>query len=696
MAAITYKSFRGSVPRFSGRLQTPNFALYARNVKLASGRLDPLLGLQLVYTSPLAAEIKSIWRYRHYKQDRTIEDNWLVFASDVDVVRSSIANDEFGMVYWTSLDHEPRMAPYSLAVSGVGNYPGAAYTLGLPSPKRAMGTSIPKPGLSLPPPPANPTLSTRSYCWTWVDASGAESGPSPATTRTYYENEPWDFSFSIPAQVLPENSSSILGVLNNIPSAGYVTIEVGGLVNYTRPGDELTISGVLGMTDLNGKRLVTHVNANPGLGPSNISFKLTTAQTYTSGGTWARVAPFNTDGMMRRIYRTEGGGANFFFRAEIAPGSSWTDAAPTDDDVVGELLPTLKGQPPPTNLHSIVSLPNGCMVGLVENEVCFSDPFMPYSWPIENRYSFTGKGIALVPSANSVIVLTDSYPVLLTGSDPESMSASVMETYAPCVSKRGAVNVGGGALYPSFDGLWLITLGNIQNMTKRLYREEDWKLLGPSTFDACFHDGQYYANHRPLGASLDEVLVLNVAELDSAVTVEVEASAMHRNEFDGEMYVARGNKIYRWDTNDNERFFGEWTSVDTQLDQPRNFSHAQVHAMWEEVVPPDTRQLDANQALIDAGADAVTGFVLGNELLDVELNGSLIVPIEPSTERSVQFTIYGEGGIPIFSRKVTDSRPFRLPAGVKYEVVRVGLNASVGVYSVTIAESTAELAQAST
>jgi hypothetical protein len=690
MAAITYKSFRGSVPRFSGRLQTPNFALYARNVKLASGRLDPLLGLQLVYTSPLAAEIKSIWRYRHYKQDRTIEDNWLVFASDVDVVRSSIANDEFGMVYWTSLDHEPRMAPYSLAVSGAGNYPGAAYTLGLPSPKRSFTTPMPKPGLALPPPPTDPTLITRSYCWTRVSAAGVESGPSPALTRTYYRDADWTLTIPL-SEAFIQSSGIISAAVANSPSAGYVTVTfTQNPVN--RVGDELTISGVVGMTDLNGTHRITHIS---GISDQEASFKLTTAQTYISGGTWARVAPFDTAGMKHRLYRTEGSSANFYFRAETS-GTGFIDPPATDDDVVGELLPTLKTQMPPVDLHSIVALPNGSMVGLVENEVCFSDPFMPYSWPIENRYSFTGKGIALVPSANSVIVLTDSYPVLLTGSDPESMSASVMETYAPCVSKRGAVNVGGGALYPSFDGLWLITLGNIQNMTKRLYREEDWKLLGPSTFDACFHDGQYYANHRPLGASLDEVLVLNVAELDSAVTVEVEASAMHRNEFDGEMYVARGNKIYRWDANENERFFGEWTSVDTQLDQPRNFSHAQVHAMWEEIVPPDTRQLDANQALIDAGADAVGGFVLGNELLDVELNGSLIVPVEPSTERSVQFTIYGEGGVPIFSRKVTDSRPFRLPAGVKYEVVRVGLNASVGVYSVTIAESTAELAQAST
>ena len=559
MAAITFKSFRGSVPRFSGRLQTPNFALHARNVKLESGRIDPLLGLQLVYTSPLADEIKTIWRYRHHLTDNTVADNWLVFGSDVDVVRSSVANDEFGMVYWTSKDHEPRMAPYSLAVSGVGNYPGAFYALGVPNPNSALRTSIPKNGIGLPPAPPDPTTITRSYCWTWVDANGAETGPSPATTRTYYQSEPWGFTFSAAAQQLPENGSPIVGVINNFPSAGYVTIEISGaLLNYTRPGDEFTISGVVGMTDLNARHKVTHVNANGGF--QNFTVKLTTAQTYTSGGAWARVAPYNTTGMRRRVYRAEGASAYFYFRAEIAvaPGG-WTDAAPSDDDVVGEVIPTLKTQPPPVDLHSIISLPNGCMAGLVDNEVCFSDPYMPYSWPIENRYSFTGRGVALVASANSVIVLTDTYPILFTGSDPESMSPSVMETYAPCVSKRGAVNVGGGALYPSFDGLWIVAPGRIENMTKRVYREEDWKLLDPATFDACFHDGQYYANHRPTGALVDETLVLNVAELDSAVIVEVASTALHRNEFDGEMYLARGNKIYRWDSSDDQRFFGEWT-----------------------------------------------------------------------------------------------------------------------------------------
>ena len=120
-----------------------------------------------------------------------------------------------------------------------------------------------------------------------------------------------------------------------------------------------------------------------------------------------------------------------------------------------------------------------------------------------------------------------------------------------------------------------------------------------------------------------------------------------------------------------------------------------VRALLEEGLRDDrNRQIDANTALLAEGADAVAGHLNGMELLTTEVNGSFIVPAVVDLQKKVQFTLYKDG-TPVFTKAVTSSTPFRLPAGYRSEVFQVGVNSSVRTFSVTIAESTAELAQAS-
>jgi hypothetical protein len=61
-----------------------------------------------------------------------------------------------------------------------------------------------------------------------------------------------------------------------------------------------------------------------------------------------------------------------------------------------------------------------------------------------------------------------------------------------------------------------------------------------------------------------------------------------------------------------------------------------------------------------------------------------------TTLKKVQFTLFKDGQA-VFSRDVTSSKPFRLPAGYKSEVQSCALSSSVRAYSVSLAESTAEL-----
>jgi hypothetical protein len=669
MAAVNIKAFRGAVPRISSRLLQPNQAEVADNCKLTSGSLEPLKGPLLVHSS-LLDEVKTAYFWRAIIDSRP-QDNWLVWNSDVDIAKSLVPNDPLQRIYFSSEDFEPRMSTYNLAINSLP-YPTAWYALGVVAPTAAP-TITPSGGSG--------TLESRSYVYTYVTALGEESPPSPPSTVTNgYPNGTWSVT---DMQVAPLNAGAVTGAVS-IPGE-QVRVTLNSTFGFSQY-DTITFSGVGGMTDLNGTFRIQS------LGPTanTLVINLNTAQTYTSGGSWAKTAPHNTVNMVKRIYRTVGTSGTFLFVAEVAVTN------PTYSDTVlaaslGEELPTVDASLPPKNLVSLISLPNGCLVGISGNEVCFSDPYVPYSWPIRNRYAFGGTGVKLVASGNSVIVLTDSYPILFTGSDPEAMSPSTMPTFAPCVSKRGVVDVGGGCMYPSFDGLWLASPGRVDKITAKLYREEDWRLLNPESFVAGFSDGQYYAKYDTENSTF--IWLFDTLENDSVVRVEQSATYLLRSETDGELYFVVGKSIYKWDSSSNTRYTSDWVSAEIQAPRPLNFSAAQVHAGFDTVLPPNTADLEYNESII-GDVDLVGGSVNANSLLELEINGSNLRAVVLETEAVVQFTLYSNGQ-PVFVTDVRSSKPFRLPAGFLSEVYQVGITTSVPIYNVSIAESISELSQVS-
>ena len=671
MTVIAINGFIGAAPRYSTRLLKPNQAQRAWNLRITSGRLDPIKGPGLVFTSELAGEIKTMYRYRHFVTGVPV-DNWLIWPNDVDVQLSPIANDERGVFYFTSADFEPRVSAYADAIDG-GVYPSAWYALGVPSPTLAAAVA---------PSGGSGTDENRSYAYTFVTAWGEESGPSPASAQaTGKPDGTWALTGM---QTAPPNSGTVTDADFDTPVSGQVTVQLNTVFGLAAH-ESITFAGVGGMTALNGTHRILSVD----VANNRVVLALSTGTAYTSGGTWARQSPLNTTGMRKRIYRTAGTNPAFMFVAEIpVADTTFDDEVPGTE--VGEVIPTLLTVPPPKNLTCLKMLPNGCAVGLAGNELCLSDPYRIYSWPIGNRYSFSGRGVALEVVGNSVIVLTDGYPILFTGSDPEVMSPDRMPTYAPCVSKRGSVNVGVGSVYPSFDGLWMATPGGVRKLTQDLYRDKEWGELNPATFEAAFHDGQYRAQYARNGER-SRILVLDIAEPDSTTEVDERVSAMYRNEYDGKLYVAKDARIFEWDADNGRRYELDWMSKVFQLAKPTTFNCAQVFADFGEIVPIDTGQQEENEAL-QALPMMGGGQIAGLEIGVAEINGSLVVPITPQTLRRVQFTLY-RGDVPIFTKSVTSQKPFRLPTGYRDELFAIQLSASVPTFSVAVATSMEELKQ---
>lgn len=170
MPAIHIKAFGGLKPILDPLLLRQEEAQAASNVRLVSGALSALGG-----TTTLAALTKTapltIFRYGN---SATETEHWLEFLADTDVIRSPIAADSYGRIYWTD-GGTPNYAPNNLILSG-SSYPGASYNLGIPAPASAPTIS------SFTAPPNAASSETRVYVYTYVSAYGEEGPPSPVSS----------------------------------------------------------------------------------------------------------------------------------------------------------------------------------------------------------------------------------------------------------------------------------------------------------------------------------------------------------------------------------------------------------------------------------------------------------------------------------------------------------------------------------
>jgi hypothetical protein len=671
VTGIAIRAFRGAVPRTSERLLADNQAQTAVNMKITSGCIEPLKGLGLVHTS-LAASIATMYRYRFGDIY-----NWLVSTKVVDFTRSPVAQDSLGRFYYTG-DGEPRMSTYADAISGVGPYPAAWYVLGVTPPVAAIAITVTG-GVG--------ADEARAYVYTFVTRYAEESGPSPATLKTGKTDGSWDISGM---SVAPSNYGTISAAAANTPLSGQVQVTldtVFGLAAY----EELTFSGVAGMTDLNAKFALVSVNT----ATNQVVVALTTAQVYAAGADiWTRVAPHNTTSMVKRIYRTVGNNTDYKFVAEIpVANTTYSDTVAATVVSLNNGIPTLDTLPPLKNAHSAVLLANDAMALAAGNQVALSESGKPYSWPLANRYSVPGTVVALVAAGNAVIVLTDNFPYVVTATVPEAASVTKIpgDTLAPCVSKLGVVDIGSGAIFPSHNGLFVATTSGARNITEALYTFDEWKKLHPQTFKAAFADQKYYAMHDSGVTDQAKMFMLHTKEADSILEFSEQVDALYSNPWDGKLYVGKANKISEWDADDNNRYMVFYYTKENQLAKPVNMSVAQVQAQFSEIQPVNNTILAANQALMATGH--TDGEIASAEVGVYEIAGSGLLPVPVQTMGSVQYTLV-RNGRPVFTKRVTDSKAFRLPAGVKSDLYAVQLSASIRVDSLNMAEGMDELRQA--
>lgn len=563
MTLLSIPIFHGIAPRLAARKLSNAQSQVAKDCDLFSQELRPLRDAIEVDTPTKVGTKKSIY---------LLGNIWLHWLTDVDVARSPLYLENELRVHYTG-DMNPKSTDDTLASASGTDYPTGFYRLGIPQPDTA--------------PTVAHTGGTgndieRGYVYSFVSAWGEEGPPSPATNYVgKADATSWDISgldatppnqwtHAADIRLIAFSSGTLVTVVLNAGSNHFFETTEYIVISGTTTG-----TGAL-YTDIIGTWQVTRIDT--------LIFTFTlpaiTSGTYTGGAVIDREAPLQLTGWTKRIYRTIGN--NFRFVTDGITGTTYNDAVADED--LGELLPggldsTKWWKAPNGNMRGMLALPGGVMAGFFGNTLALSEPNIPSACPEAYQYKFNFNIVGIGVVGNSVVVVTDGFPSIVTGDDPGAMVQSELEIFQSCVSKRGIASLVNGVMYPSPDGLvYVPAVGLPSIITQPYFKKKDWTLLSPSTFTASVFDDRYYAYYENGGENGNERggIIFDLKEPGATFTyTSVFADGVHSDIEKDNLYLISNNDILQWDT--GGRFFTyTWLSKLFTTTRPLSFTAAKV------------------------------------------------------------------------------------------------------------------------
>lgn len=366
-----------------------------------------------------------------------------------------------------------------------------------------------------------------------------------------------------------------------------------------------------------------------------------------------------------RIYRSATGttAAEFMFVTELPITTSvFDDTLPTEK--LNEPLSTKEWEPPPVidgkNLRHLVNMPGGFLAGFIDNTVYFSEPNVPYAWPVAYAVPMRANIVALGVFGVTLVVLTEAGPVYMSGNAPDAMSAVVIESQEVCQSPRSVVQVTGGVLFASQNGMCIATQGGVKVITDQLVTRSEWRLAGPDGLVCEEYDGNVFLSH----VGFAGMFALHVPTMKLTV-VTTPVTALYADVATGDLYAAQ-KQTGQTPTHVNlfagsEPMEAKWRSKRIVMEKETGFAWMRVEG---EQTATQSCAVDIFGYYIDASGVEVCDHI--------------------KTER-----VTYDGDV-MTSATVADTRPFRVGTG-RYKDFEVEIRGKCRITSVVLASSTAEL-----
>ena len=474
-----------------------------------------------------------------------------------------------------------------------------------------------------------------AYWFHWITDVNAVRGPiaDNAAEVTYFTGD------GVPK--VTDSSIAVQGGGTNYPNAAYllgvpaptaapgVTVQ-GASVDPTQAEDRVyvvTFVSQIGSIEMEGP-------------PSPVSGTVTVEPAQTVALTLPTIPAGAYNFTKKRIYRTaysgSAGGTEYKLVGEaLAAATTFTDNV--SGVSLGGILQSTEWDAPPADMHSLCLHPGGFMVGASGLDLCVSVAYQPHAYPASWRPKMNHPIVGVAMAGSSILVTTTERPYLIVGSSPDTLAPERIEISQACVSKRGMVDAGYAALYPSPDGLMVVGPGIAKNATEALMRREDWQAYKPSSILGAWHDNKYFGFYDT--GTKQAGFIFDPASEDFT-DIDVYATAAFTDRLTDTLYLQVGNDIVAWNGGATKKTM-TWRGKLNVLPVPVNMGVAQVFS----------------------GTYPVT------------------------------FKLYAEGVLK-HTETVVGRSPFRMPGGYladRYEVELSGANAITGFF---VAETMQELKRA--
>ena len=283
-----------------------------------------------------------------------------------------------------------------------------------------------------------------------------------------------------------------------------------------------------------------------------------------------------------RLYRSRAGFSDdpdAFMRINTATSALYTlvGTKVNIEDLVGEggfdsddRMPKIEA--PPTGMHSLVVMPGGYAAALYGREVRFSETHHLNSYPEDYRVWIDDTGVGLAVVGNELVVMTEGHPYIISGSAPERMTAFKLAFPQPCLTRGGIALWKGSVVYPSYDGLCMITGGCARLLTEGRYTTDQWRALTPSSCVAGVH------NEMLLAWMTGSNLCFRLAGEGVQITTTGEtATGVCYDVYDDKLYIIQSTSMYQWEGGTTKATL-VWKSPLVHAPHPIDWQNAQVYA----------------------------------------------------------------------------------------------------------------------
>ncbi len=382
----------------------------------------------------------------------------------------------------------------------------------------------------------------------------------------------------------------------------------------------------------------------------------------------------------------------------------------TDDFLISNLVTILEStdyDKPKSTMKGLIPINSNMLAGFFDNQVCFSFPDKPHAWPIKHRITVDDTIVGLQSTGAFTLVLTEKYPYVITGNNPETLELKKINVEYPCIAKKSIVNMGYGIAWATNGGLALYDNSGLTSLiTKGIHDWDTWsETIDPTTIIGQYYNDKYFGSH-----SLGLFIFEKEKEGGYFTTSQYNFNASYLDSLSDILYYIDNTvgDIKEWDREGQIFAPLEWKSKTIVTKNYMNMGAARVIADYTDITNENVNETAYNNTVptFNAAVWAASqqlGCLNGpTDYTDsssnrVENIGTLnAFPVNGDSQTQtlkvlsgvlpVTFKLFIDKEI-VFQGTVQSSDIFRLPSGYRSDTFEVAVSGSARIRAIHLGET---------